>query len=114
MNFRKVAEGPSVLTQIFPTKQKDVSRAVMIADEESSVEKMVVFGSAVTLRCGPESDIDLALFLPGASDEEYLRIAHRFFSELDSEVDVVRYDQIRNSALIDEIDRTGVVVYARI
>ena len=111
--FPVVTAGDAALRYVFPTKQRDVQEAIDLAKSDGRIVRLILFGSAVTLRCGVTSDIDLAIDAPEASEEEFLKIAHGFYRSIKSEVDVIHYNYIRNSLLKEEIDTKGVCVYAK-
>lgn len=88
---------------IFPTQQKDVYNLLQLWKNDKNIKKVVIFGSSVTSACNPWSDIDI-------------------YAELVEEVDrlkkpecVVPFDIWTNydvdDRLLEEIERTGVVVY---
>ena len=111
--FPQVVTGEETLKYVFPTKQKDVQTAIDLAKSDIRIERLIVFGSSVTLNCGMTSDIDMAIDAPGVSFEEFPELAHDFYRMIESEVDLIQYNQIRNALLKDEIDRKGVTVYAK-
>ena len=110
--FPLVVEGDAILKSIFPSKQRAAQQAIDFARTDERVKRIIVFGSAVTNKCGMTSDIDLAIDAPDVSDEEFPSVAHNFFL-VDSEVDVVHYNRIHSALLKREIDSKGVVIYVR-
>lgn len=106
-------EGEKELKYIFPSKQRAVQKAIELARSDSRILRMIVFGSAVTMRCGDTSDIDIALDAPGLDFEGFVKLAHPFLSEIPSEVDLIHYNDIHSELLKEEIDKKGVCVYAK-
>ena len=113
MVFPKVFEGDDVLVHIFPTKQRDVQKAIELARQDPRIDRIVVFGSAVSLKCGDTSDLDLAIFAPGISFDEFVLLARPFLKELDTELDLIHYEDIHNDLLREEINKKGVEIYAK-
>lgn len=111
--FPIVVQGDESLQYVFPSKQQSVQQAIDLARADERIKRLIVFGSAVTMRCGIGSDLDLALDVPGADTEEFLKIAHPFFVGIDSEVDIIHYNEIHSELLKKEIDEKGVVVFDR-
>ena len=111
--FPVVTAGDETLKYVFPTKQRDVQEAIRLAKADERITRLILFGSSVTLRCGMNSDIDLAIDAPNVSEDAFLKIAHGFYRSIVSEVDVVHYNRIRSTLLKEEIDQKGVCVYAR-
>lgn len=91
--------------RIFPTQQKDVKKLIDVCSRDSNIRKIIIFGSSVTSACNPWSDIDV-----------YFELRH------DKKLPVIHnqeavYDKWSNftvdSVLLQEILKTGVVVYER-
>ncbi|MBR5313180.1 MAG: nucleotidyltransferase domain-containing protein [Clostridia bacterium] len=108
-----VTKGDSTLQYVFPSKQKAVQAAINLAKADSRIERLILFGSAVTMNCGAASDIDIAIDAPNVSEEDFLKIARSFYLGVPSELDVVHYNRITNPLLKSEIDRKGVVMYSK-
>lgn len=106
-----VPGGDPILHHVFPSKQKAVQTVISIAKSEPIVEKVILFGSATSMRCGPQSDIDVAV-VADVSDDNFLKIAHRLYVEVPSEIDVNHLNTVRSELLKQEINK-GVVIYQR-
>ena len=111
--FPVVTSGEETLKYIFPAKQRAAQKAIALAEDNPLIQRLCVFGSAVTMDCGMTSDLDLAIDAPSVSEEGFLKLCRPFFREIDSEVDVVHYNRIRNASLKKEIDEKGVCVYVK-
>ncbi len=111
--FPVVAEGSETLRYVFPSKQKDVRKAIEIASADERISRLILFGSAVTKNCGTTSDIDLAISAPNVNEEEFLKMIRPFRLSIDSNMDILHYETIRDETLNQEIRKKGVTVYAR-
>ena len=111
--FPVVARGSETLKYVFPSKQRDVQKAIEIASADERIDRLILFGSAVTRNCGTTSDIDLAVSAPGMSEEAFLKVTRRFRLAMDSDIDILHYESIRDELLNQEIKKKGVTVYAR-
>ena len=111
--FPMVTAGDETLKFVFPSKQKAAQQAIALARQDDRIRRLVVFGSAVTMRCGTGSDLDIAVDAPSVSEDEFLKIARGFYRGVDSEVDMIHYNTIRNSQLKREIDEKGVNIYVK-
>lgn len=111
--FPVVAQGSETLKYVFPSKQRDVQKAIEIASADERIDRLILFGSAVTRNCGTTSDIDLAVSAPGMSEEAFLKVTRRFRLAMDSDLDILHYESIRDELLNQEIQKKGVTVYAR-
>lgn len=112
MNFPiVVANGEGVLSKVFPTKQRDVHTAIQIAKSDPRIKRLILFGSAISTRCGTDSDIDLAVDSE-MSAEQFAAIAHKFYVGVPSEIDVINLNNLHNELLKNEIAEKGVEIYA--
>ncbi len=78
------------------------------------VERVVLYGSRAKGTNKPYSDVDIALVGDGLQTDELLRIA----GEVDDLLlpfffDISIYNKIDDAALLESINRTGIVVYER-
>ena len=94
-----VIDGDSNLQYVFPSKQKAAQTAIDLAKADSRIERLILFGSTVTMNCGVTSDIDIAIDAPDVSEEEFLKIARSFYLGVPSELDLIHYNRIRNPLL---------------
>ena len=111
--FPMITKGDSTLQYVFPSKQKAAQAAIDLAKADSRIERLILFGSAVTMNCGVTSDIDIAIDAPDVSEEEFLKIARSFYLGVPSELDMVHYNRITSPLLKSEIDRKGAVMYVK-
>ena len=110
--FPKVVEGDNILKYVFPTKQKDVQKAIALAKEDLRIRRLIVFGSAITIKCGMISDIDFAIDAD-ITEDEFFEIARKFYSTITSEIHLIHYNQIKSNLLKHEIDTKGREFYVR-
>lgn len=78
------------------------------------LEKAVVYGSRAKGDFKPGSDIDLTLFGEGLTD----KVLSRIYWALDDlllphKIDLSLFSGLKHPALIDQIRRLGIVLYAR-
>ncbi len=103
--------GSEKLKYIFPSKQKDVQKAIEIAGKTEKIRRLVIFGSAVTMNCGIGSDIDIAIDAPGITEDEFISMAKPFRQALESEVDIIHFNAVRSELLKNDIMTKGAIVY---
>ena len=111
--FPLVTEGDETLKYVFPTKQRAAQTAINLAQADGRIDRLVIFGSAVTMQCGMKSDMDIAVDAPNMSEDDFMKLARGFYRGIDSEVDVIHYNNIHNALLKREIDEKGVPVYVK-
>ena len=98
----------------FGLPESAVDGIVAVLSRHPKIEKAVIFGSRAKGTHGKGSDIDLAV--SGRAFD--LAEEARLFDDLDElllpyTIDMVNYSRIENPALIDHIDRVGMLLYAR-
>lgn len=98
-----------IITQIFPTKQNDVLMIRELAKKDFRIKRIIVFGSAVTMKCGMGSDLDIAV-MADVSSEAFPYEIRRQFSALNIPIDVIDYNDIHTNLLKENIDK-GVEIY---
>ena len=89
------------------------SAVISVIETVPAVKKAVLFGSRAMGTHSRYSDIDIALF----GEFDFLEV-ERIKSELEElpviqKFDVVAYNEIKNSALREHIDRVGQVIFQR-
>lgn len=92
-------------SKIFPTQQKDVKKIIDAYSKDSNVTKLIIFGSSVTSACNPWSDIDLYAELIENKNLPNVGLQ-------DVALDAWTNYTV-DSALMQEINKKGVVVYER-
>ena len=76
------------------------------------VREVRVFGSRATGQPGRASDIDLAIWAPDATADEWLQLTEAIHgAPIIYEFDVVRTERTHNPRLIEKIVREGVPIY---
>ena len=81
--------------------------------EEPSVQRVLLFGSRARGTARDRSDIDLAIDAPGASEQEWDRIAVAVDeAETLLRIDLIRLDEASGD-FREETEREGVVLFAR-
>lgn len=105
-------DGDDVLKYIYPLKQKAAQKAIELARADSRIKRVIVFGSALTMKCGMLSDIDIALDVPDISEDDFAHLARPFFIQIPSEVDVVHYNTIKSELLKQNVEK-GVCIYVK-
>lgn len=89
---------------IHPLKQRQLAETVQVAQINSNVAYLAVFGSSITERCGVDSDIDLVIW-----DK-----SHTFRPPNNDAYDLFYADQLNGSwSVYDDILNRGVIIYAR-
>jgi uncharacterized protein len=93
----------------------EISNIIKALEELSEIEEVVIFGSRAKGNFKKASDIDLAVKGKSVTDVIVRRLSARLNEELPMPYffDVVHYESIINSELIDHINRVGTVIYKK-
>ncbi|MCD8379589.1 MAG: nucleotidyltransferase domain-containing protein [Lachnospiraceae bacterium] len=93
-------------------KKKEVEKLIKIARDTGVVNRLVIFGSAVTNDCNEESDVDMCLDIScETSDKRLRRPVYELNEACDFNCDILFYHKLGEN-LRNEIDSKGVTVYA--
>lgn len=83
--------------------------------EQHGVQSLYVFGSVLTPRFNPDSDIDFLVHFNTADIADYVTnyfsLKHSLESELGRSVDLVEDKSIRNPIFRHSVDKTKVALY---
>ncbi|MCD8150761.1 MAG: nucleotidyltransferase domain-containing protein [Clostridiales bacterium] len=93
-------------------KKKEVERLIEISKKTGVVNRLIIFGSAITNDCHKESDVDMCLDVSCETSDKRLRRPVYELSEVcDFNCDILFYHKLGKN-LKKEIDSKGVTVYA--
>lgn len=77
-----------------------------------SVSRLVLFGSRAKGNYAPGSDIDIAVFGENLTFDDFLDFSIKIDTlEIANKVDLIHYQTIRDSDLVEHIGRVGIVLY---
>jgi uncharacterized protein len=85
--------------------------------QKYSVEKLYLFGSAVTDQFNDSSDIDFAVVFKNTLDpigrgEAYFDLLEALEKLFNRKVDLVSYEVVKNPVFKEELDKTKLTLYA--
>jgi len=96
----------------FGLPTETIRKITGILSAHPSVEKVILFGSRAMGTAGPGSDIDIAVTGPGLTLNDFLDFSLQIERlEIPQKADIIDYLKIKDQALIDHINRVGVVLY---
>ena len=98
------------ISKVYPLKQKAVAGLYAMAPKHSEIRRIYIFGSAVTPRCGIDSDIDICLDADTDDGMKIYNIQKEIGEICDWNCDIIMYSNI-GSRLKSTIDKEGVVIY---
>ncbi len=91
-----------------------LDKVVRLIEQNNKVDKVILFGSRAKGNFQNGSDIDLALKGKNLNLDDVLNLSVDFDQlDLPYKFDIVIYDRIKEPALVEHIDRAGVVLFDR-
>lgn len=116
-HFPVVVESKYDLSGIYPPMQKYVNK--IIECMPIYIDKLIIFGSAVTLRYGEESDLDIVV-ITDEEQKDVLMDMSKCLRGIGVSVDLIiktveQFDREKNdiNTICSEADRKGVCIYER-
>lgn len=100
--------------RIHPLMQRVVNDIYEYVKTNNSIEKVIIFGSAINIRCNNKSDIDVALKIRNECfNIEYRNKISEKIQEISNfNADIIWLNTIdKNSRLYENISKKGVVIY---
>lgn len=103
--------------RIHPLMQRVVNDIYEYVKTNNSIEKVIIFGSAINIRCNNKSDIDVALKIRDECfNMEYKNKISEIIQEISNfNADIIWLNTIdKNSRLYENISKKGVVIYEQV
>lgn len=101
-------------SRIHPLMQKKINDIYTVVSKEEAIEKVIVFGSSINIRCNNKSDVDLAIQL---KDKFFTKNNKNIISEkiqeaVEYNADIIWLNMIDlDSQLNKNINKLGVTIY---
>ncbi len=94
--------------------KQDWDRIISVFSSNPKIKKAILFGSRAKGSFSNGSDIDIALKGEGLNLDDILDVNMKYeMLSLPYKLDIVLYDRINEKALIEHINRVGVILYDR-
>jgi type I restriction enzyme, S subunit len=98
----------------FGLEENIVAKLNEVFEANSKVDKAWIFGSRAKGNFRPDSDIDVAIKGAGITLDDILKMQMAFEeNRINLKIDLVNYDTISETALIEHIDRVGNEIYSK-
>lgn len=101
-------------SRIHPLMQKKINDVYKVVSKEETIEKVIVFGSSINIRCNNKSDIDLAIQLKDKffTLKDKNKISEKIQEAVDYNADIIWLNTIDlNSQLSKDIEEFGVTIF---
>lgn len=97
----------------FGLDQHIIDKLITVFEQNSKVDKALVFGSRAKGNYRPDSDIDIAIKGQDLNTHDIIAMSVAFEEkEITHKIDLINYDNINEPALKDHIDRVGIELYS--
>ena len=101
----------NVLNKINVLKRSQAKACIEAAKKYGKIRKMAIFGSSVRDDCTEESDVDICLWVDGATrGKEMYDLASDLLDACGNNCDILTYDRLDNK-FQSQIDAEGVIIY---
>ena len=98
----------------FGLEQHTIDTFISIFEQNSKVDKAIIFGSRAKGNYRPDSDIDIAIKGQKLTTADIIEISVAFEQKgIRQKFDLINYNSIKEPALAEHIDRVGIVFYSR-
>jgi len=99
----------------FGLRDSDISEIVKVLQQYSEIEQAILFGSRAKGNYKPGSDVDIALKGENISHQTVNKLRFQLNEEtlMPYEFDILNYHTIKGRALVEHIDRVGIVFYEK-
>ena len=92
-------------------KQETWDKIIGVLRSHPAVEEVILFGSRAKGNFKDGSDIDICIKGTSLSDRDIIVLANELDElNLPWEIDLLRYEEISDQAVIEHIDRVGIVL----
>jgi type I restriction enzyme, S subunit len=96
----------------FGLDENILEKITQVFEANSKVDKALMFGSRAKGNWRPDSDIDIAIMGKGITLDDILKMSVAFESNgLSYKIDLLDYNNIKEKALVEHIDRVGIAFY---
>lgn len=98
----------------FGLEQHIIDKLIAVFEQNSKVDKALVFGSRAMGNYRPDSDIDIALKGQDLNTDDIIAMSVAFEEKgITHKIDLINYDTIKEPDLKEHIDRVGLELYSR-
>lgn len=98
----------------FGLTENIIERIIQVFENNSKVDKAFVFGSRAKGNYRPDSDIDIAIKGNDITLDDILKMSVAFEDKgIKNKIDLIDYHTIKETALVEHIDRVGIEFYSR-
>lgn len=91
---------------VYPSKQEECFK--FIQKVKDYCNKIILFGSSVTMHCRPDSDLDFAILL---KDKKFIDSVYKATNNLKSDCDLIWLEESNISPELQKNISKGIVIY---
>ena len=106
--FKKIIDVPGVeITRVHPLQQRAVYNINKALNGDSRVDKVVLFGSSVNMRCTIHSDLDMVVVMNDISNGAKLDVSEKIQEACDWKADILWRDTLSDNDRVFQEAKRG-------
>ena len=104
------------VSRIHPLNQKKIDIVFNIVNDDSRINKVIVFGSSTTIRCNKNSDVDIyiSLYSKDINNKNKNEISETIQNKLNYNADIIWADRVANESQLYKNIMKGETIYEQI
>lgn len=107
--FKKIVDVPGIeIERVHPLQQKAVAAINKALKDDNRVERVVLFGSSINMRCTIHSDLDVVIVMRDLSNEAKLDVSEKLQEACDWNADVLWGDRLTEDDRVFQEAKMGV------
>ena len=107
--FKKIVDVPGIeIERVHPWQQRAVAKINAAVRDDKRIERVVLFGSSVNMRCTLDSDLDLVIDMNDTSNEAKLDVSEKIQEACDWNADILWRDRLTEDDRVFQEAKRGV------
>lgn len=109
--FKEIVHVDGVdMCSIHPWKQRSVKKIHDALKDDVRVNKVVLFGSSINMRCRLDSDLDVVICMNDCSNEAKLDVSEKLQIACDWTADILWFDRLSEEDRVYQEAKKGVII----
>ena len=109
--FKKIVDVPGIhIERVHPWQQRAVAAINKALRDDKRIERVVLFGSSVNMRCTLQSDLDVVIVMYDTSNEAKLEVSEKLQEACNWNADILWRDDLTEEDRVFQEAQGGVVI----